>query len=189
MELTTNDLILIREALQRNFSLEALAQSGHLDRPPAQELWMLLAEIDLEFFARFYLPNHFDCTPAPLHKETYRTMQSAMAAPGKVNNALVWPRGFGKTTTTTLALPLWTVCFKKRRFIVIISDAHTQAKQQLATIKDEIEHNDRIKEDFGDLQGAKWQEDDITTANRVKLIALGARMKIRGRKFLQYRQT
>jgi len=187
MDLTTKDLQLIREALLRNFSLTDLEKSGRLDDPPTQELWKQLAEIDLEFFAGFYLPNHFDCAPAPLHKETYRTMEQAISSPGKINNALVWPRGFGKTTTTTLALPLWCICFRKRRFIPIISDSHTQAKQQLATIKDEIEHNDRIKEDFGELQGAKWQEDDITTANRVKLIALGARMKIRGRKFLQYR--
>ena len=110
-----------------------------------------------------------------------------MAIPGRVNNAVVWPRGFGKTTTVTLGFPLWTICFTMRRFIVIISNTYSQAKQQLAALKDEIETNDRIQEDFGSLQGLKWQEDDITTKNRVKVIALGSRMKIRGRKFLQYR--
>ena len=187
MELTPKDLELIRAALLRNFSLADLERTGRLDAPPTQELWKQLADIDLEFFAHFYLANHFDCAPAPLHIETYQTMQRAIESPGKVNHALVWPRGFGKTTTTTLALPLWCICYRKRRFIPIISDSHTQAKQQLATIKDEIENNPRILEDFGPLKGEKWQEDDITTANRVKLIALGARMKIRGRKFLQYR--
>ena len=187
MELTPLDLGLIRAALLRNFSLAELERTGRLDAKPTPELWKQLADIDLEFFAHFYLANHFDCAPAPLHIETYRTMQKAIESPGKENHALVWPRGFGKTTTTTLALPLWCICYRKRRFIPIISDSHVQAKQQLATIKDEIENNERILEDFGSLKGTKWQEDDITTANRVKMIALGARMKIRGRKFLQYR--
>lgn len=187
MELTSEDLNLIVECLLRNFSRSELEETGYLDQPPTQELRRQLAEVDLEFFARFYLSHHFDLPPAPLHIDSYKTIQKAMHTQGRANHSMVWPRGFGKTTTVTLALPMWCVCFLMRRFIVIISDSYPQAKQQLFTIKDELENNERVKEDFGDLQGPKWQEDDITTSNRIKIIALGARMKIRGRKFLQFR--
>jgi predicted phage terminase large subunit-like protein len=187
MQLTLGDLKLIRDSLLRNFSKSDLEEAGYLDAVPTPALWKQLAEIDLEFFARFYLPHHFDLPPAPLHIDSYRIIQKAMSQPGRVNHAIVWPRGFGKTTTVTLALPLWCICFKKRRFILIISDTYPQAKQQLATLKEELETNERIIEDFGDLQGNKWQEDDIQTSTRIKIQALGTGMKVRGRKFLQYR--
>ena len=187
MDLTAQDLQLIKECLLRNFSVEDLEAAGYLDQQPTQELRKQLAELDYEFFVRFYVGHHFDREPAPLHKETYRAIQTTMTTPGRMNNAVVWPRGFGKTTTVTLGFPLWTICFKMRRFVVIISNTYSQAKQQLTALKDEIEHNERIHEDFGNLTGTKWQEDDITTKNRIKVLALGSRMKIRGRKYLQFR--
>lgn len=187
MKLTAEGLNLIRECLLRNFSQDDLEESGWLDSIPTPDLWKQLADIDLEFFARFYLPHHFDLPPAELHRDAFHIIQQAMLTSGRVNHSLVWPRGFAKTTIATLALPLWCICFEKRKYILIVSDSHSQAKQQLSTLKDELETNELIIEDFGDLQGKKWQEDDITTSTRIKIQALGAGMKVRGRKFLQYR--
>ena len=187
MQLTAADLKLIQEAIRRNSTAKELEESGILDRLPDRAMRVYLAKIDMEFFVRFYLAHHFDCDPAPLHKETYATALKTMSSTGRQNHAIVWPRGFGKTTTISLAVPLWCIVFLLRRFIVIISDSYPQAKQQLATLKEELENNERIQEDFGQLRGPKWQEDDITTANQIKVIALGARMKIRGRKFRQFR--
>jgi len=91
------------------------------------------------------------------------------------------------TSWAVLGLPAWCVCYEKRHFIPIISDSFPQAKGHLATLKYEFENNERIAEDFGDLRGNKWQEDDIETTTYVKVVALGSRMKIRGRKFRQWR--
>jgi predicted phage terminase large subunit-like protein len=187
MELTRHDLNLIREALLRNFTIAKLEASGWLDQIPTQKLWKELAEIDIQFFNSFYLPHHFDRTPSPMHLETYSTIQNALLTQGRVNEVVVWPRGHGKTTTVTNSTPLWCALYKKRRFIVIISDSHSQAKQQLTTVKDELENNPRILEDFGPMKGEKWQEDDITLVNRVKILALGSGMKIRGRKHFHTR--
>jgi len=122
-----------------------------------------------------------------MHEMLYSGVRKMMNTPGRVNTVYVMPRGHAKSTIVTLGLPLWCVCYEKRHHIPIISDSHDQAKEQLATFKDEIENNARIIEDFGELKGPIWQKDNLVTANKIKLVALGSGMKIRGRKFGQYR--
>jgi len=187
MALTQTDIELIAKHVRRNFSEEELEELGWLDRPFDQELRLALAAIDLEFFARYYLPHHFDLEPAKFHQKIFEDVQNLLLGEGVQNLLEVVFRGGGKTTIVTLALPLWSICFLLRRFIVVISDTQGQSKEQLATVKDELEHNERIEEDFGNLVGSRWTEDDIETKNRVKIIALGANQKIRGRKYRQWR--
>lgn len=52
----------------------------------------------------------------------------------------------------------------------------------LANIKDELEFNTLLREDFGDLVGRIWNAENIETKNGVKVKALGSGNKIRGLK-------
>jgi len=187
MKLTQKDLELIRDALLRNFSISELSDSGWLDRPPDKDLRKQLGEIDQRFFARFYLNEHFTKPLAKMHLKLFAKVKRMFAVPGRVNEVAACPRGHGKTTIATLAIPLHKILYQLRRHILIISDSFDQAKEQLATVKDELENNDRIIEDFGSLKGPKWQAAEIETNTGVKLVALGARMKIRGRKYRHHR--
>jgi len=187
MNLTDLDLRLIQEALLRNFDVGTLESSGLLDKRPDKSLRVQLAEIDIEFFCRFYLGKHFSKEPAKMHREFALECQALFQTKGRANQVLAWPRGHAKTTWATLGLPMYAIVFTKRHHILVISDSESQAKGQLATIKDDLEHNERIEEDFGSFRGRKWQEDDIETSNLVKVSALGSGMKIRGRKYMQWR--
>ncbi len=187
MRLSQTDLELIRDALLRNFSVEKLEESGWLDSPPDANLRRQLGEIDQRFFAQFYLNLHFTKPFATMHLALFARVKRMFATQGRVNAVAACPRGHGKTTIVTLAVPLHKTLYQQRRHILIISDSFDQAKEQLATVKDELENNPRILEDFGSLKGPKWQAAEIETTTGVKLVALGARMKIRGRKYRQHR--
>lgn len=187
MELSPKDLALIRTHLLRHFSVAELQEAGLLDRLPDRSVRTQLADIDPEFFCYFYLGTHFNKPGAKMHGKLYDTIVKVMSTPGRVNAVFVLPRGFAKTTITTLGVPAWAVCTNKRHYIIIVSNSFDQAKEQLATLKEELEHNVRIQEDFGVLRGKRWQEDGIETTNDVKIIALGRGMKIRGRKYRQWR--
>jgi len=188
MQLTTKDLLLIRAALMRNFTIEQLDKSGLINEPiDSRTIRLALAEVDFEFFKMFYLEHHFFLPSARMHREITEEIEYIIRTKGKIYSAVVWPRGFAKTTTVTLALPLWCALLRKRRYILIVSDSHDQAKQQLANLQSELENNERIREDFGDVQGRVWQRSEIELSNRVRIESLGTGMKIRGRKYLQFR--
>lgn len=184
MELTDADLALFHERMVARFTPEELAQHG-IDfwRVQPTQYWRTqLAEVDLEFFLRFYLHEHFSCAPAEFHRETYRQIEQDIADGEAHHELFIWPRGHGKTTTCLPGIVLWAICFAKRFCIPVIGDSHEQATMHLGTLKTEIEQNERIAEDFGNLQGAKWQEDNILTTKGTVIFALGKGMKLRGRK-------
>jgi len=187
MELTASDRVLIASTLTKYFTPEQIEAHGLADRPVDRNFRTQLAELDMNFFCHFYLPHHFNLPNAPLHDEFAQDMNELMGTSGRAYYANAWPRDHGKTTWANLGLPMWVVYFRKRRYILLLADSHDQAKGHLATIKKEVESNERLLEDFGDLRGSKWQEEHIETANECCLEALGTRMKIRGRKFRQFR--
>lgn len=187
MALQASDIKLIQETVARSFSVQEIEELGLYDADFDKDLRLQLAEHDLEFFARYYLPHHFSLPPSPDHRQVFGMFRDALYTYGRQNVAAALPRGFGKSTISLLAFPLWCICFGKRHFVVFLSDTHGQAKNQLNTLKNELEYNSRILEDFGVLRGRKWQEDVIETSNDIMVLALGARMKIRGIKYRQWR--
>lgn len=186
MELNEKDILLIRERLCAHFSQEELMEIGA--RPFDRSMRVWLASFDFEFFCRFYLAHHFTDALAPLHHDLMNDIQETVDSPDEAKLLEIIFRGAGKTTITLTGLPLWAICFLKRHFIVVISDSESMAVEKAVTIKHELETNERIKEDFGDLVGKKnWADGEFVTANLVKVLALGSSMNIRGRKYIQWR--
>jgi len=103
---------------------------------------------------------------------------------------VIAPRGNAKTTITDVRL-LKAVCESSERYIFIISDTEKQAAGILATLKDELENNELLKQDFplACAKGPVWNTGRIETANGICIEALGAGQKVRGRKYKQYRPT
>jgi len=187
MKLTERDHALIASTLTKYFTPEQIRRSGLDQRRPNRAFRTQLAELDFNFCCQFYLPEHFNTPNAPMHDEFAQDAQTLLGGSGKRYYAVAWPRDHGKTTWGNLGLPIWTTLFKKRRYPLLLADSQDQSKGYLATVKDELDNNERILEDFGELHGPKWQEDHIETSNGCCLEALGTRMKIRGRKFRQHR--
>lgn len=141
-----------------------------------------LGEKSMEYFGRAYFPEYIPLPPPPFHVEWFVDLQRV--AEGDGGNSIVRsaPRGHAKTTLWDFVFPTWAGVYRKKLYILIISDAYDQAQGFIANIKDELENNERILEDFGNLKGKVWQEGSIICSNGVKIEALGAGMKIRGRK-------
>lgn len=137
-------------------------------------------------FAMFYLPNHFRLGSPSFH---YEIIQKA------ADNrflAIAAPRGSSKTTILGLVHPLHKIVFKKRRFIVYLSNTFKQATMMLGTIKNELKENARLKKDYR-IEITKDAE-DVTVFRHpdgfeTMVICLGADQmgNIRGRKFGAYR--
>ena len=133
-----------------------------------------LAPMPKPEFARTYLPHH---VPLPFGQH-HHTIMSADAG----LHAIAAPRGSAKTTVTCLIDVLHAICYKTEDFIIIISETKTLAIGRVMDIKSEIESNDVIRETFGVLRGTIWKQDEIITANGVRLTAKGRNGQIRGEK-------
>lgn len=153
-----------------------------MHQPITSELRRQLAEIDWEFFCKYYLEPHFTKPFADMHWEMAEDFAELLERDEPSHEVVAFPREFGKTTWVSLALPLYCILFEKRRFIILLAQGHDQSKDYLSDIRTELEENERILEDFGDLQGTPWQATEIRTSTGIRVKPLGARMKLRGRK-------
>lgn len=105
------------------------------------------------------------------------------------------PRGFAKSTTTSVVYLAWRTLNATSRFSLLIGDTWSQAVLHLAAVKDELEDNVVIKWLYGDVMGSQWSEDEIIVMGiddngkrqECKIMALGAGQKVRGLKFKNFR--
>ena len=101
-------------------------------------------------FAKLYMKHHLECELSPAHLEIYRMLDAATMERGK-KIAIAAPRDFGKSTTITLIDVVYSICYSKEKFIVIISNTASQANQILDNIKKELTENELLKLDFPEV--------------------------------------
>lgn len=160
-----------------------------------------LAAMDLAYFGRAYLPHYFS-RPSPQFHAELDTLWREGVLKGVVpigdnaklvdtqdgcRRATAAPRGHAKSTNLTFKGSLHAALYRYKRYIIILSDTSDQANGFLSAIKDELEDNGAIREDFGDLTGSVWRENVIITSQGVRIDAIGAGQKIRGRKHKNWR--
>lgn len=140
--------------------------------------------VDIDYFAHTLLKDAvYDKTPE-FHREIYSALENSSIR----KLAVIAPRGHAKSTLATKIYPLHKICFGTVKYIVIISESNDQSVALLQEIKDELEYNNDIKKFFGDLVGKdRWREDDIVTANGIRVWARGSRQRVRGTKFQNHR--
>jgi len=146
-------------------------------------------------FAEVYLPLHCNLPFSRMHEELFGLLKQATEK-RNFRLAVAAPRGHAKSTVVSLAYVLWCICYRLENHIVLISNTADQSMDLLTAIKGELESNSLLIEDFPDVAeppGLKpgprrWRKNDIITRNGVKVIAIGAGQKIRGRKHKQYRR-
>lgn len=140
------------------------------------------ARADIGFFQRYYLADYFNAEPALFHEELN---QLAMTCPRGVFAA---PREHAKSTVLSFSVPLHAIVFKRRRFVVIFRESDTIGQQNVDEIREELEGNERIREDFGNLVGGrKWTGAEFITSHGVKCLARGRDAAARGLRYKQFR--
>lgn len=148
-------------------------------------------------FSQLYLTTRLAAkadyvAPAKFHREMIEAL-------GDLTIEMLEILGFrssAKSFYGSLALPLWAALEHPDRyqFIVIVGDTQRQASAFIAGIKDELENNDLLINDYGaesdgglTLKGAVWQQTSLTLANGVKIMARSRGQKVRGLKHGYYR--
>ncbi|HEY5259279.1 MAG TPA: hypothetical protein VIJ46_01435 [Rhabdochlamydiaceae bacterium] len=139
-------------------------------------------------FSHAYLPGGMTAKPASFHRE----MVTEIGDPQNRRIEILGFRGSAKSYYGSLALPLWAALEYPDRypFIVLIGDKFSQASQKIANIKNELDHNFALKNDYGvvigsnpekwKLEGPEWQKQNLVLSNGVRIIARSRGQKIRG---------
>lgn len=174
-------------------------------RPPETSLSVAFETFDgrkesrkhLLGFSLIYLTGYFTDPPATFHPQLVHSLED-----DKERRLLVLGfRGSGKSTFGSLALPLWAALEHpdKYPFIILISDSARQATLNIAAIKTELETNQLIKQDYGEIKGNviddftlkgdsdEWQKQNMVLSNGVRILARSRGQKVRGLRHLQYR--
>ena len=124
------------------------------------ELRKLLGEIDIEFFALVYFPKYFDRPFGSFHKELFSELKYMLGNSGLIE-AFGLPREHGKSTINSFLFPLYSTLYNKSQFTLIISATEQIALPFLDMIKDELENNKLLIEDFGIEKGNRWNNNEI----------------------------
>lgn len=150
------------------------------------------AEHSLAAFAKFYFPHHQKSPPSKMHRELFTLLQDFEPG-GKL--AVAGPRGSAKSTVVSLFYALWNICYRKCRYLVLVSDTQEKASDFLSHIKDELTDNERLRLDFPEVcepigrkpGPPRWRNSEIITSNKVKVTAMGYSQNIRGKKHQENR--
>lgn len=137
-------------------------------------------------FGKHYFPNHFrDISPDFHYKlisESYAHRFFAVQA----------PRGSAKSTILSFLKPTHSICFKLKRFIVIVQNTYKKAVGTLEGIKDEIRWNEALRRDLG-IELEKDAEGDTIFKHRdgyrTRVLCKGVEQigAVRGERFGAYR--
>lgn len=139
-----------------------------------------ILDFALKYFRHYMLDEKSGefIAPAKFHREIYELLLTEQFA------AVAAPREHAKSTVVSLIFPVYCVCEKLRYFIVLLSDTQPQSRLLLGAIKSELEENEKLRRDYGDLvprgEGAKWAEEDIVTSTGIRISARGAGQSLRG---------
>lgn len=147
-------------------------------------------------FCLIYLSHHFSLPPGIYHDE----LMGLLSNPNERFLSILGFRGCSKSTLSSLALPLWAALEHPDYypFILPIADTGMQAGINIANIKDELDHNSLIKQDYGNINGEfveawdlksdeEWQAKNMLLSNGVRILARSRGQKVRGLKHYQHR--
>lgn len=152
------------------------------DTPEIRMARVARASEDFDFFKKTYFPHYFARPAAKFHQEMIRL------ALGNLRVVFAAPRGHAKSTVVTFAFVLWMLLTGRSMFAIVVSASAPEARAFLGSIREELEENQKIIGDFGDLKGGPpWNTRVLRLSNGARLRALGAGERFRGMKNRQYR--
>jgi phage terminase large subunit-like protein len=148
-------------------------------------------------FSLVYLHGYFNEKPAAFHADLIHSLE----ADSYKRLLIIGFRGSGKSIFGSLALPLWAALERPDLypFIILVADSSRQATLNITAIKHELETNELIKQDYGQVkgnvvedftfqgEGEEWQKQNIVLSNGVRILARSRGQKVRGLRHLQHR--
>jgi phage terminase large subunit-like protein len=154
----------------------------------------------LKTFGLLYFPHHLYLAPGDFHDE----MIAALEDPEHEFVEIIGFRGSSKSTWGSLILPIFLALEKSEPFILPIADTGLQAGINIAIIKNELENNRLLLQDYGKFEvrstddpvpepslesEEEWQARNMLLSNGVRILARSRGQKVRGLKHRQHRPT
>jgi len=156
-----------------------------LDKSASEQILEQFSENPL-LWGLVYFPHHFPMDSPDFHiiiiREAMRQRWLAIAA----------PRESAKSTMLAFLYTFHQIAFKKKRFVVLVSNTYSKACSSLEAIKKEVKENDQFSKDFK-IEVTKDAEGDTIFRHKdgyeTRFLCKGAEQigSVRGEKFGPYR--
>lgn len=123
-------------------------------------------------------------------------MLQDVRTPEDLTNIIIGFRGSAKSSIVNVAFPIWRVVTEQSHFVLMLADTLPQAKMHIANLKDELETNTLLKNDWGPFEpdfdptegDGTWTKTDMVLKRyKAKIIARSMGQKVRGSLFKQWR--
>jgi predicted phage terminase large subunit-like protein len=190
------------------------ASDYHIDsfRRDKQELTRLKrvhrAEVDVAYFFYEYLSdqanpenednvirNSEDGTPhdpiefiAPIHRDFFEHCDYVNEVERNARLAIAAARGHNKSGTFSNGFPLHQVVYRRRRYVLLISETDSLSKKLIGWVNKQLKFNAKIREDFGVLlnernqQNEKDNEEAFITLSNALVEASSSGKQLRGKR-------
>lgn len=139
-----------------------------------------------------YLPHYLSLRPADFHRELITLLESD-AYPFL---SITGFRGSAKSVFASIALPLWAALEHPDRypFIIPFADTAVQGTLTIANIRHELETNELLKLDYGDLadgvsKQVEWTKSSLLLNNGARILARSRGQRIRGLRHREHRPS
>jgi predicted phage terminase large subunit-like protein len=137
------------------------------------------AEKDKFYFAQTYFPHYCTEPFAPVHAKLF-----AIGDIYNTPNVIYGSRELAKSTILDFLDEMHKTLFRVNKFTVFIADTkETAMAEYLFPIKAELEANQRILEDFGDLRSNYWGLDDFILKTGKRFLSAGPLSGMKGKKY------
>jgi predicted phage terminase large subunit-like protein len=138
-------------------------------------------------FFHFYFAHYIKYKTAPFQNEIFQLTEEDP----KKNLFIVAFRGCGKSTIITTSYPIWSILGEQqKKFILILCQTQSQAKQHMMNMRRELENNTLLKNDLGPFkeESDEWGAYSIVFSNsNARITVASSEQSVRGLRHNQHR--
>ena len=138
-------------------------------------------------FFHFYFAHYVTYPTAKFQAEIFEMTEKEELG----NFFVVAFRGSGKSSILTTSFPLWSILGRQqKKFVLILCQTQSQAKQHMMNLRRELENNDLLKRDLGPFkeESDEWGSSSLVFSNlNARITAASSEQSIRGLRHNQYR--
>lgn len=163
-----------------NTALEAIAKDRVIRLSVAKQSHLM--------FFHLYFPHYVKYSIAEFQKDIFRLTEDQS---NKLACVVAF-RGSGKSTLVTFSYSLWSILGEQqKKFVLIICQTQTQARQHMANMKYELENNVLLKSDLGPFQeevGGEWAISSLVFKDsKSRIMIASVDQSIRGVRSFEHR--
>lgn len=139
------------------------------------------------YFFHFYFAHYVKYPTAQFQAEMFDLTENEQAG----NFFIVAFRGSGKSTIITTSYPIWAILGRQqKKFVLILCQTQSQAKQHMMNLRQELENNTTLKRDLGPFreESDEWGSSSLVFSQPNARITVASReQSIRGLRHNQHR--